>query len=473
MSNNTKIAATADILGGDVFFATAQGVDPEYPNNSGLTPDGMYIRIVGTGTNNVAYISAFELDKSITIIDNMTKDKANKVDLDLLSSTVNEKATSEELQDAITVINTKADQTTVDEITETLATKADQTTVDEITETLATKGDAEDVEKLLTDVATLQELVSSLSNDSSITAITNQINYLNTEIQRRLTIDDLASTTTAINNLTASDATLSERMDNVEASVFDKASKTYVQGQITEVNTTLTNAIRKIETKADKTDIAGKANKADVDAVTANVEELTTTVDTLSQDVNTRFEELTTTVDAGASKAYVDSKYDDLTSQLDNVANKNVVGDAINRLTNRFETHEQAQATINSDLYDSIDDIQHEFANISSEFRGSINAQSRQITAHTDEISKLKESSQDYKDQLKQTWVRVLTSNEYKRLSTPPEGVPYNPRYKYPNTVYLVVDFNKPKAIYIGDILVAQAEAKGSVGFAYTFPIVF
>ena len=457
MSNNTKIAATADILGGDVFFATAQGVDPEYPNNSGLTPDGMYIRIVGTGTNNVAYISAFELDKSITIIDNMTKDKANKVDLDLLSSTVNEKATSEALQDAITLINTKADQTTVDEITETLATK----------------GDAEDVEKLLTDVAALQELVSSLSNDSSITAITNQINYLNTEIQRRLTIDDLSSTTTAINNLTATDATLSERMDNVEASVFDKASKTYVQGQITEVNTTLTNAIRKIETKADKTDIVGKANKTDVDTLTTSVEELNTTVDTLSQDVNTRFEELTTTVDAGASKAYVDSRYDELTGQLDNVANKNVVGDAINRLTNRFETHEQAQATINSDLYDSIDDIQHEFANISSEFRGSINAQTRQITAHTDEISKLKESSQDYKDQLKQTWVRVLTSNEYKRLSTPPEGVPYNPRYKYPNTVYLVVDFNKPKAIYIGDILVAQAEAKGSVGFAYTFPIVF
>ena len=326
---------------------------------------------------------------------------------------------------------------------------------------------------MLTDVAALQELVDSLSNESSITAITNQINYLNTEIQRRLTIDDLASTTTAINNLTATDATLAERMDNVEASVFDKASKTYVQGQITEVNTVLTEAVRKIETKADKTDIVGKANKADVDAVTASVEELTTTVDTLSQDVNTRFEELTTTVGAGASKAYVDSKYDDLTSQLDNVANKNVVGDAINRLTNRFETHEQAQATINSDLYDSIDDIQHEFANVSSEVRGSINAQSRQITAHTDEISKLKESSQDYKDQLKQTWVRVLTSNEYKRLSTPPEGVPYNPRYKYPNTVYLVVDFNKPKAIYIGDILVAQAEAKGSVGFAYTFPIVF
>ena len=39
--------------------------------------------------------------------------------------------------------------------------------------------------------------------------------------------------------------------------------------------------------------------------------------------------------------------------------------------------------------------------------------------------------------------------------------------------IYLIVDFNKPKAIYIGDILVAQAEQKGSVGFAYTFPIVF
>ena len=26
---------------------------------------------------------------------------------------------------------------------------------------------------------------------------------------------------------------------------------------------------------------------------------------------------------------------------------------------------------------------------------------------------------------------------------------------------------------YIGDVLVAQAEQKGSVGFAYTFPIIF
>ena len=39
---------------------------------------------------------------------------------------------------------------------------------------------------------------------------------------------------------------------------------------------------------------------------------------------------------------------------------------------------------------------------------------------------------------------------------TPP--APYNSRYKYPNTVYLVVDFNKPKAIYIGDILGAQEQ---------------
>ena len=77
MSNNTKIAATADILGGDVFFATDDGRDPEILENGDLLANGMYIRLNGSD-GSVAYISAFELDKSIDLYKKERTGKLNQ-----------------------------------------------------------------------------------------------------------------------------------------------------------------------------------------------------------------------------------------------------------------------------------------------------------------------------------------------------------------------------------------------------------
>ena len=63
-----------------------------------------------------------------------------------------------------------------------------------------------------------------------------------------------------------------------------------------------------------------------------------------------------------------------------------------------------------------------------------------------------------------------MTPEEYNSLAPINEN---NPFAKQPNVVYMLVRYNKPIAIYIGDILIAKAEQKGSVGFTYTFPIVF
>ena len=77
---------------------------------------------------------------------------------------------------------------------------------------------------------------------------------------------------------------------------------------------------------------------------------------------------------------------------------------------------------------------------------------------------------------MKQQWVRVMTPEEYKKL--PPVGSTYgdgkpNPYAKQPNVIYMLVRYNKPISVYIGDVLIAQAEQKGQTGFAYNFPIVF
>ena len=111
----TKIKSTADILGGDVFFATEDGKDPEILENGDLLANGMYIRLNGSD-GSVAYISAFELDKSIEVIDQITKGKANKADLDVLRLLIDEKSNQSDFELLQSEMTTKASQESVDSI---------------------------------------------------------------------------------------------------------------------------------------------------------------------------------------------------------------------------------------------------------------------------------------------------------------------------------------------------------------------
>lgn len=502
--DNIKLKAAADILGGAVFFANEYGVDPEYTSNDGLLPNGMYIRLEGSD-GSLAYISAYELDKAIGIIAGMTAskadaatvaslqalldDKVSTTDFQLLSSDVEGKASKAELDDALDTFGGKADQTAVDAIIEELNAKANQETIDAINAALegkaeqsdvdalqtlvAAKAELETVSGLLADVIALKATVETLTNVDSIAAINNQIAYLNSEIQRRLTIDDLTTIKTNIANLTTSNETLSERVGNVEANLSKKATTTYVQGQVTELNTAITGIAARMGDKADKSDLANKANKSDLDSVTSKVKTLNSTISDLEVLIDNNYDELAGDISEKADASYVNTKVTEFTDELSNKADKTTVNTSISALNTKVNTLEDNYSTAIGDVSGSIEELECEVNNVLAELRANINTQSRNITTQGNKITNLETASNTYKDQLKQTWVRVLSTNEYKKLTTPPEGVPYNSRYKYPNTVYLVVDFNKPKAIYIGDILVAQAEQKGSIGFAYTFPIVF
>ena len=499
-----KLRATADILGGDVFFANDNGCDPENPSNDGLLANGMYIRLNGSD-GSIAYISAYELDKAIDIIGEMSMSKANASDVevlrqelaskvssinfDLLQTEVNNKASKslvDEMQDTIAV---KANQSTVDEIIETLNAKASQSVVEELRETLnakasqsvvealeeglLTKADADDVEAMLADINELKKTVQTLTNVDSINAINNQITFLNSEIQRRLTIDDLASINSGLANANTNNAALTERVEVVEVNLNKKASTTYVQSQVSELNTAITGVASALGGKADKTDLLSKANKDDFEAVAKKVNTITSQIADIELDIDNNYDSLNTEIAKKANKNYVDTKVEEFTNELSNKADKTTVNDAVSRINNKLQTLEDTHFDDISRLSGGIENVECEVNNAIATINATVSAQVKQISNHTTQITKLQESNNTANEKLKQSWVRVLTTNEYKKLRTAPEGVPYNDRYKYPNIVYLVVDFNKPKAIYIGDILVAQAEQKGSIGFAYTFPIVF
>lgn len=507
-TDNTKIKATADILGGTVFYANEQGVDPEYPDNSGLLANGMYIRLEGSD-GSIAYISAYEIDKAIGIIGEMSMSKASSADVEvvigeladkasindveLLRGEVNNRASKSDLDNLSDAMTTKVDQSVVDEIIAQLAskvnttdfetlsaiveTKADKTTVDTLTGTVELKSDKSTVEELQNNLASLQEIVNGLTNGEDvdkIAAISAQIAYLNNELKSKLNIDDIIPLSNDVAAANTAIESFGERLDNVEVNLSKKATTTYVQGQVSELNGAITGLATQVEAKADKTALVAKADKTELDTFVNRVNELGTKVADIEYNVDNNYDELTEAVENKADKTTTESAIAELESQVEAKANQNDVNASLTSIIEKLNQLKDTYDYNISDISNDIEEVECELNNAIIELKSSINNQNKQITQQTTKISKLEIDSGKYSEQLKQTWVRVLSTNEYKKLlSNPPSGMAYHPRYKYPNTVYLIVDFNKPKALYIGDIMIARAEQKGSIGFAYTFPIIF
>lgn len=433
MSNDiiTKIKSTADLLGGEVFFATEAGHDPEITGVNDLLPNGMYIRLRGSD-NSVAYISAFEIDNALSIISQMSMGKANqsevnelkeslndkvsstefelaksdisgkasKVEFELLSNEVDTKASQRTVDSLIAQLNNKVDKSSLDSLSDTVSTKVDKLDFDTLSEEVSSKAEQEEVDAIIEDIKTLQDAVILLTNSDAINKINAQIESLTAELQQKVGVDNIADITSSVQSIVEKNNELDNKFNTIESNLSKKANTTYVQGQISQLNTAITGLATLVDSKADNSSVSNKANKADVTSLTSEI-----------------------------------------------VSIKEKVRE--------------------------LDEIECENSSSIAEITSTITAQSKNIIDNKTNINSLKNITDELDNKLEQKWVRVLSTKEYNRLlDNPPEGT-YSNYYKYPNTVYLVIDFNKPKAIYIGDILIAKAQQNGSIGFAYTFPIVF
>lgn len=503
----TKIKSTADILGGSVFFANAEGFDPEYPDNGDLLANGMYIRLEGSD-GSVAYISAYEIDKSLEIIDNMTKGKANQADVDAIIEMLNDKVSKTDIElfqseldakasqeslntlsaivatkasvDDVTNLNAtvalKADRNSVDTLYEQVLDKADKDVVISLSESVLEKADKTAVDSLKKDVKNLQETLETLSDASSIEAIRSQITYLNNEINKKLTADALTPITSKLNELTNVDSSYNTRLESVEAGLTKKASNTYVQGQVAEIHEVLTDMANVIDTKAAKTEVATKAAKDDVDKLTKKVTDLNATVATKLGSLDNNYQELVDNLGNKAEKTTVDSALNEINSKLIGKAEKIDVNKSISDLNTRLYNVESTKDNNYTELSSSLYDLECNVNNALAEVNATLSNQSKQINSASTSIRSLQDNDIVHEEKLRNEWVRVMTPEAYKRLApigdTFSDGTP-NPYAKQANTVYMLIRYNKPIAVYIGDVLIAQAEQKGSIGFAYTFPIIF
>ena len=498
----TKIKSTADILGGDVFFANAEGLDPENLNSPELLPNGMYLRLEGSDGSR-AYISAYEIDRSISTIINLSKDKANQADVDALQALLESKASDTDIELLRSDLEGVATKTEVEAVSASLTGKADKTELVAIEETIATKAAAEDIDELLdtigtvandvaaintsledkaaktditklqTDIKALQDALDSMTDENTITMIQNQIEYLNNELNKKINADALTSINNSILAVNDGVEVVATRLENVESTITGKASKTYVQDQITRLtgeDGAVTLAINNaVSTKADKADVLVKANKEELDKLTAKVTGINTTVNRLSL-IESNYQELSNNIAGKADKRTTDAAIAALTSNISNKADKAEILNSISLINTKIRSIEDVHDEDITALNEAILDVEGNVNSVISGFNSTLNSATRTINDHTSKIQKLESKDTEFANSLKNEWVKVMTPEAYKSLR--PIGS-NSINAKKANTVYMLVRYNKPIAVYIGDILIAQAEQKGSQGFAYTFPITF
>ena len=466
-----KLSNTSGIQSGSVIRTNADGLDEEYPDVTDLLENSFYIRLI-LSNGSVLHISAYEIDKALSIIAQMSDNKASQSDVDALTIALDSKASAAQVTLLESDLAGKADKTAVADLSASVETKADKTTVADLSASVETKADKTTVAEMQADVEALEAALNSLSDNNTIAAITAQINYLNDEINRRLTIDDLSNITNNDTELNNKIADNTRRIGKIEDTLTSKASIAYVQRNTSELNNAITSLASRFSSKADKVELAAKASQDDLNVLVKRIAALNTStsegITELEECCKLVKDELT----KKASKTSLENLTADINAALDVKADKLDVADSVNLLTNTItnvkENFNESLGNLSSDMHD----VEVGLNNTMSILQSTINVHDRKLLEQGDQLERMQEFNYRLEEATRNEWVRVMTPEEYNRLSNVPnyDGDPYA---KKPNVLYMLVRFNKPIAIYIGTILIAQARQDGSVGFAYDFPIIF
>jgi hypothetical protein len=460
----------------------------------------MYIRLEGSD-NSTAYISASEIDSILNTIRQSTVEKVNQIydalkddttsdtEIEFIKSELATKVSSTDFTKLLNTVAGKAEQSAIDSIIETINDKADKTVLQALKEEVDSKPEITDIEAvveqilksttikevtlLAQDVDVLKNSINSLVDTEVIAGINQKINEIEQKIINKLGDTDLSIITSKIVDIYKRIDDINNKLIIHDNILNKKASTAYVNTKISEVNTDLVSVKNSLNYKADKADVIVKANKTDLDTVTKRVANLISDVTTLQNSYTTSNNNIYGKLAEKADKKKFEEELNRINTALSNKANISVSNDVANVVSSFAELSKHYKEKY-IELKQDVLDLECDLNNYNSSFIQKDNELSNSIIACNDKIDKIESTINTQSEQLKYPCIRVLSTREYNRLTKLPSYVDYySPYYIYPNILYFVVDFNKPKAIYIGDVLIAKAEIKGSIGFAYTFPISF
>lgn len=321
------------------------------------------------------------------------------------------------------------------------------------------------------ELTTLQQTINN-KIESDLADITSRFEQLNSSIAKYLTEDDIASLRYKLNELTHISEDLNAAINNAKIELGKKIDLTSFENKIAAYESRLTNMDNSMLSKATKAEVNAKANKSDVQTLTTKINALENTVSNFDV-IDTDFKDIKANFEDKADKTTVNTEL----SSIKETLNKKVNSTELNRVVSSINSQLLNITTKHNndviELSKDIDELECELNNAINTQNVVLNNQTKKIELNSNNIAELQTKTNAHTEQLRHPWVRVLTTIEYKNLIPAREGMSYSPYYRFPNILYFVVDFNKPKALYIGDIQIAKAEKRGSVGFSYTFPISF
>lgn len=423
---------------GGMFSTDDNGIDPEYPEVEGLRANAIYIRLERKDDAPV-YISCWMIQSELERLETLLGAKVSVSDFDTLNEIVSQKVSQSQLSTLDLKIDNKADKSSITSLQNQIDTKAPATKVTAIENTLLSKADVSEIDALRKQIQTLQTNLEGNITIDDISSITQSLEVINNTLANKvdkglfdnyaaelnnkaskLTVEVLAG---KINNIEEINLdSINQRLDSLANSIINldkkiatsttgihkKADLSYVEQIDSDLKRATTKLDLMMDSKADKKDIAGKANYQDIVQLEQTIASL-----------NTHIKSLERNIDAKPSKAELNSSTDSLNH-------------TINQRYTEFKNHLRTAEISNNSINKDIDNLELK-------------------------VSSLEKSAG-------KEWIQILTPEQYKRL--PSSRID-------PAKLYLLVRFNKPYALYIGSVLIAERGSEASAGFAYTFPMTF
>lgn len=375
-----------------MFKTDENGLDAEYPDVTDLNENSIYIRITFINSDTPLYISCWLLQSDIESLKELVNSKASKTEYDLLREEIESKVSAMQIEYLQEQINLKADKTALDRLQLVVDKKANNDYVANLESTIYNKADKTSLNNIEDRINALNKSLTNYVTVESLKDITGNVTDVNTKLSKKAdktALDELSETVqlkadvsqideinkkfesidsvdiegvdAKLSSLTLSVDKLSKKMDTNSSDLKKKADLSYVERIDTDLKRATTKLDIIVETKADKTELIGKANKSDLEAL-SNTNII----------INNNISQLRKSIDTKASKSDLEARVSELQHAI-------------------------------SDLY-TIE--KNDIRLVNSKI---INLE-RNITRMDESITTISKANKD--------WIQVLTPEQYKRLPT-------------------------------------------------------
>lgn len=424
-----------------MFKTNDDGMDSEYPDVSGLNKNSIYIRITFLNSTSPLYISCWLLQSDIEALKTIINSKASKSEYDSLLEEIEGKASMIQIEYLQEQINAKADKKQLDKLQAIVDKKANNDYVASLESTIFTKADKSTVEGLATSIANIESELTQFSTTNDLEQTNRAISEINEELSHKLDENDLANISDSLDNKADKSelSDLSKKVERIQNNDFNL-------GTINTKLNSLSLSVSKVDEKTfnNSTAIKKKADLSYVERIDTDLKAATTKLDII--------------VETKADKSDLSKKANKV--DVDALINTNTfIKESVNQI--RLELAKKADQT---DVDEKYNEVKHLISDQQVVHRNDINQITNNLAKVGANIGKIETKLSEVDELASKSWIEIMSPEQYKRI---------HPSRIDPAKLYMCIKYNKPYALYIGSILIAERNSIESTGFTYTFPLTF